>query len=159
MPVSRPYNPQPMKIAEAVQSYLKAVGIDAEIVTYDWGTYLQKTENGEHDMAFLGWTGDNGDPDNFFYVLLDKDNAVKGSAGNIAFYRSDELHEILIKAQTIADQKERAKLYEKACEIVHRDAPWVIIAHTMPPLAGKKNVKNYIPHPTGSEPLYRVWKE
>lgn len=36
-------------------------------------------------MAFLGWTGDNGDPDNFFYVLLDKDNAVKGSSGNIAF--------------------------------------------------------------------------
>jgi len=159
MPVPRPYNPQPRKLAEAVQSYLKAVGIDAEIVTYDWGTYLQKTENGEHDMAFLGWTGDNGDPDNFFYVLLDKDNAVKGSAGNIAFYRSDELHEILIKAQTISDKKERAKLYEKACEIVHRDAPWVIIAHTTPPVVAKKTVHNYIPHPTGSEPLYRVWKE
>lgn len=159
MPVNRPYIPQPMKVAEAVQSYLKAVGIDAEIVTFDWGTYLQKTENGEHDMAFLGWTGDNGDPDNFFYVLLDKDNAVKGSAGNIAFYRSDELHNILIRAQTISDQKERAKLYEKACEIVHRDVPWVIIAHTMPPLAGKRIIHNYIPHATGSEPLNKVWKE
>ncbi|PMQ01454.1 MAG: ABC transporter substrate-binding protein [Dictyoglomus sp. NZ13-RE01] len=159
MPVPRPYNPQPRKLAEAVQGYLKAVGIDAEIVTFDWGTYLQKTENGEHDMAFLGWTGDNGDPDNFFYVLLDKDNAVKGSAGNIAFYRSDELHEILVKAQTITDKKERTKLYEKACEIVHRDAPWVIIAHTTPPVVAKKTVHNYIPHPTGSEPLYKVWKE
>ena len=42
MPVSRGYYPDPPKVGEAIQADLKAVGIDAEIVTYDWGTYLEK---------------------------------------------------------------------------------------------------------------------
>jgi len=81
---------------------------------------------------------------------------VKGSAGNIAFYRSDELHEILIQAQRETDQKKREELYQKAQEIIHRDAPWVPLAHSTPPLAARAYVKNYVPHPTGSEALNKV---
>ncbi len=159
MPVPRPYMPQPKLIAQAIQSDLAKVGIKAEIVTYDWGTYLEKTENGEHDMAFLGWTGDNGDPDNFIYVLLDKDNTEKGSAGNIAFYKSDILHEKLIEAQVTSDIKVRTKLYEEAQEIIHNDAPWLPLAHSTPPIALKSIVHGYIPSPLGVEKLNNVWKE
>ena len=70
MPVARPYNPNGRKVAEIMQAQFAEVGVDAEIVSYDWGTYLEKTDHGEHDMALLGWTGDNGDPDNFLWVLL-----------------------------------------------------------------------------------------
>ncbi|WP_028783688.1 ABC transporter substrate-binding protein [Thalassobacillus devorans] len=149
----RPYLPQPKFAAQAIQEMLKEVNIEVEIVENEWDSHLSATENGEHDMAFLGWTGDNGDPDNFLYVLLDKDNAKKGSAGNIAFYKNDELHDILKKAQTELDQDKRSSLYKEAQEIIHEDAPWFPIAHTTPPLAVKKEVKNYIPHPTGSEPF------
>lgn len=158
MPNPRDYFPEPRKIAEAVQADLAAVGIRAKIVSYDWDTYLEKTMNGEHDMAMLGWVGDNGDPDNFLYVLLDKDNAVKGTAGNIAFYRSDELHDILIKAQRTPDQKERERLYNKAQEIIHQDAPWVTMVHATPPIATRAVVQGYVPHSTGVEELKDVWK-
>jgi len=157
MPVPRPYMPQPMKIAEVIQADLKKVGINARIVTYEWGTYLEKTENGEHDMCLLGWIGDNGDPDNFIYVLLDKDNAVKGTAGNVSFYRSDELHDVLIKAIRTFDQAERAKLYMKAQEIVHEDAPWVPLAHATNVAAVKKTVRNLHLHPTGNWWFNEVW--
>nr|WP_205091499.1 ABC transporter substrate-binding protein [Thalassobacillus pellis] len=149
----RPYLPQPKFAAQAIQEMLKDVNINVEIVENEWDAHLSATENGEHDMAFLGWTGDNGDPDNFLYVLLDKDNAKKGSAGNIAFYKNDELHDILKKAQTELDQEKRVELYKEAQVIIHEDAPWFPIAHTTPPLAVSKDVKNYIPHPTGSEPF------
>lgn len=157
MPVPRPYMPQPRKIGEAIQGYLAAVGIQAEIVSWDWATYLAKTENGEHDMALLGWTGDNGDPDNFLYVLLDKDNAVKGSAGNIAFYRSDKLHDLLIKAQQVSDKATRTKLYKEAQVVIHEDAPWVPIAHSLAPTAAVANLRNYVPHATGAEPFNDLW--
>ncbi|MBO8127316.1 MAG: ABC transporter substrate-binding protein [Firmicutes bacterium] len=157
MPVPRPYMPDGRKIAEAIQADLAVIGIKTNIVSFDWGTYLQKTEAGEHDMALLGWTGDNGDPDNFLYVLLDKDNAKVGSAGNIAFYKSDELHELLIKAQQSSDKEERTKLYMKAQEIIHQDAPWVPIAHSTPPIGAKAYIKDYIPHPTSAEKLNQVW--
>lgn len=157
MPNPRPYFVQPRPIAEAMQADLAAIGIKAKIVTYDWATYLDKTENGEHPMAMLGWTGDNGDPDNFLYVLLDKDQATKGSAGNISFYRSDELHEVLIEAQMSPDHEKRVELYKRAQEIIHEDAPWVCVVHSTPPLAAKKNVKNFIPNPTGTESYDQVW--
>ncbi|RMF92696.1 MAG: ABC transporter substrate-binding protein [Nitrospinota bacterium] len=158
MPVPRPYNPNGRKVAEAIQADLRKIGIEARIVSYEWGTYLDKTERGEHDMALLGWTGDNGDPDNFFYILLDKESA-RIPAGNIAFYRSDELHEILVKAKTSTDQAERERLYKQACVIVHRDAPWVPLAHSIQVVPMKKGVQNYKLHPTTKHRLGKVWKE
>lgn len=149
----RPYMPQPKVTAQAIQEMLKEVNVNVEIIENDWDTHLTATENGEHDMAFLGWTGDNGDPDNFLYVLLDKDNAKMGSAGNISFYKSDELHDLLKEAQTETDQEKRTELYLKAQEIIHEDAPWFPIAHTTPPIAAKKSIMDYVPHSTGSEPF------
>ncbi len=149
----RPYMPQPKVSAQAIQEMLKEVNINVEIIESDWDTHLSLTENGEHDMAFLGWTGDNGDPDNFLYVLLDKDNAKVGSAGNIAFYKNDEVHDLLKAAQTEMDQEKRTELYLEAQELIHEDAPWFPIAHTTPPIAANQKVSDYVPHSTGSEPF------
>lgn len=150
MPVPRPYMPQPDKIAQAIQADLGKVGIRARIVQWEWGTYLDKVFEGEHDMALLGWTGDNGDPDNFLYVLLDKMAAVK-PAQNIAFYRSDELHEVLVQARTSADHGERVRLYRLAQEIIHRDAPWAPLVHATQTAAFRRDVTGFKLHPTGSK--------
>ncbi len=155
MPVPRPYMPQPMKIAQAIQADLKAVGIEAEIVTYEWGTYLDKVQRGQHDMALLGWTGDNGDPDNFLYVLLDK-SATQIPANNIAFYRSEPLHQVLIDAQQSSDQETRTALYRQAQEIVFRDAPWVPLVHAAQTAAFNKRVQGFQLHPTGSKWFHNV---
>ena len=150
MPVPRPYMPQPGKIAQALQSDLSKVGIRGKIVQWEWGTYLDKVFAGEHSMALLGWTGDNGDPDNFLFVLLDKTAAEK-PAQNIAFYRSDELHEILVRARRIPSQKEREVLYRRAQELVHRDVPWVPLVHATQTAAFQKAVRGFALHPTGSK--------
>ncbi len=156
MPVPRPYIPQGKKIAEAMQADFEKIGVKTKLVTEEWAPYLDKTGNGEHSMALLGWTGDNGDPDNFLYVLLDKDNAKAPDAGNIAFYKNDALHDILIKAQQSSDIAERTDLYKQAQVIIHNDAPWIPLVHSTPPLVGKKNIKGFVPHPTGSDKFYAV---
>ena len=68
MPVQRPYNPNAKRIAEMMQSDLAKLGVNAKLVTYEWGEYRKRAQNGEHMTAQLGWTGDNGDPDNFFFL-------------------------------------------------------------------------------------------
>ena len=155
MPVPRPYMPQPLKIAQAIQADLTAVGIEAEIVTFEWGTYLDKVQRGQHDMALLGWTGDNGDPDNFLYVLLDK-SATEYPANNIAFYRSDALHELLVDAQRKVDIDSRTALYRQAQEIVNRDAPWVPLVHAAQTAAFRTSVSGFLLHPTGSKWFHNV---
>jgi peptide/nickel transport system substrate-binding protein len=155
MPVARPYMPEPEKIATAIQADLAKIGIKANIVTYDWATYLDKTARGEHSMALLGWTGDNGDPDDFLYVLLDSDNA-NPPAQNIAFYKNPKVHQLLKQAQIETNQAKRAKLYQQAEAIIWRDAPWVTLVHTTPPLASSTRVTGFIPNPTGGELLANV---
>ncbi len=161
LPVPRPYIPDGMTLAVAIQSDLRNVGIEAKIVTFDWATYLTKTADGEHDMAMLGWIADVADPDNFFYPLLSIPSAEK-PAYNISFYRSEELQTILDRARTSPDQDEsefdpgaidragvmftdrdiRAELYRQAQVIVHRDAPWVPLAHAQRILVINSRVKN-----------------
>ena len=69
MPVQRPYNPDAKRMAEMMQSDLAKVGVNAKLVTYEWGEYRKRIQNGEAAAPLFGWTGDNGDPDNFFFFL------------------------------------------------------------------------------------------
>ena len=154
LPVPRPYIPDGGALAEILQAELLNIGVEAEIVTYDWGTYLEKTENGEHDMAMLGWIA-GADPDNFFYYLLSKTHAEK-PAFNISFYRSDEMQDVLERARTSTDRNERIELYQQAQAIFHRDVPWVPLAHGQRLLVVDKRVKNLRLAPTGWKYLRSV---
>lgn len=153
MPVARPYMPEGMKVAEVIQASFAEIGVKAEIQSVDWATYLDKASKGEFDAYMLGWTGDNGDPDNFLYTLLDKDSI---GSNNYSHYSNDELHDVLIQAQTETDQSKRNELYKQAQEIIHDDAPWAPLVHSTPLLASTSDLVNYLPHPTGSEALTKV---
>ncbi|WP_404322799.1 ABC transporter substrate-binding protein [Cytobacillus firmus] len=152
----RPYMPQPMKVAEAIQSDLKKVGIEAEIVTYEWATYLQKSGNGEHPMGLYGWTGVMADPDNFLFPNLSATNTEK-PASNRAFYENEEFTKLLQDARVTFDQEERAKLYQQAQEIFHKDAPWVTLAHTTPPIAMAAYVQGFTANPMEDDDFTKVF--
>ncbi|HON83443.1 MAG TPA: ABC transporter substrate-binding protein, partial [Caldisericia bacterium] len=149
MPVARPYMFDPQKIGEAIQADLANVGIKAKLVSYDWGTYLDKTEAGEHAMCLLGWTMDYPDPDNILYVLLDQDAATVGSAGNVAFYRNSKVHELNMLARTTFDIEKRTEYYKEIQRIIHEDIPWVPLAHSEQMIVFKKNVKGFALYPSG----------
>jgi len=158
MPVARPYNPDARKIAEIMQAQLAKVNIQAEIITYEWGTYLDKTDSGEHQAALLGWTGDNGDPDNFLWVLLSAPSAVP-PAGNIAFWKNAEFTALIKEAKEIADVARRTELYRQAQVIFHEEAPWVPIAHSVVTVPARTSVKNFKISPTGTRVFKSVWLE
>ncbi|MBS4177017.1 ABC transporter substrate-binding protein [Lederbergia citrea] len=156
MPVPRPYMPNGKKVAEAIQADFEKLGIEAKIVSVEWGPYLEKVRDGEAPMFMLGWTGDNGDADNFLYALLDKDSI---GSNNYSRYASEEVHDLLIKAQTETDEDKRNEYYKTVQELIHEDAPWVPLAHSVPQLAGKSTIKGFVPHPTGSQSFADVTVE
>lgn len=156
MPVARPYNPNGKKVAEIMQAQLAKVGIEVSIISYDWGTYLDKTDMGEHQAAMLGWTGDNGDPDNFLWVLL-SEMAAEKPAGNISFWKNSEFTALLSEAKEEMDIAKRTVLYRQAQVIFHEEAPWVPIAHSVVSEPMKDTVQNFILYPTGSRVFTKVW--
>jgi peptide/nickel transport system substrate-binding protein len=140
-------------VAEAIQADLRSVGINATLQAFEWGPYLDKTERGEHNLALAGWTGDNGDPDNFLYSLLDKDSAIPPGAQNVCFWKNEEFHRLMMAAQGTMNKSERARYYLQALKIVHDEAPTVPLVHTAPPIVFKRTVAGYIPNPDNSEPF------
>ncbi|MDX9732252.1 MAG: ABC transporter substrate-binding protein, partial [Bdellovibrionales bacterium] len=154
MPVSRPYNPNAKKMAEMMQADLATVGIKAKLVSYEWGTYLDKARNGEHDLLLIGWTGDNGDPDNFMGTLLGC-AGVKGGS-NYSRWCNKDFDRLINGARQASDLATRTKQYEQAQEIFKRELPWVTIAHAKVFRAMEKRVKGYSMSPFGTDAFYGV---
>jgi dipeptide transport system substrate-binding protein len=154
MPVQRPYNPNARRMAELIQADWAAVGVEAEIVSFEWGEYLKRSKAEDRDGAvLLGWTGDNGDPDNFLAVLLGCDG-VGGS--NRAQWCHQPFEDLIQKAKVTSDVAERTKLYEEAQLVFKEQAPWATIAHSVVFMPVRNEVKDYRIDPFGGHIFYGV---
>jgi len=148
MPVQRPYNPNAKRIAEMMQSDLAKVGVNAKLVTYEWGEYRKRLQQGEHQTGQLGWTGDNGDPDNFFF--LHSCAAARAGGQNLSKWCNKEFDEKLNKAKTSTDLNERTRLYSEMQVIEHEEAPDFKIAHSTVYEAMRANVVGFKQSPFGA---------
>ncbi len=154
MPVQRPYNPNARRMAELIQADWAAVGVKAEIVSYEWGEYLKRSKDKERDGAvLLGWTGDNGDPDNFLAVLLGCDGVGSANRANWCYQPFEDL---IQKAKTVSDPAERTKLYEQAQIVFKEQAPWATIAHSIVFEPVSQKVIDYRIDPFGGHIFYGV---
>ena len=154
MPVQRPYNPNARRMAELIQADWAKVGVNAEIVSYEWGEYLKQSKDQDRDGAvLLGWTGDNGDPDNFLAVLLGCDGV---GAANRAQWCHQPFEDLIQKAKTVSDPAERTKLYEEAQVVFKEQAPWATIAHSVVFEPIRKEVVDYKIDPFGGHIFYGV---
>lgn len=145
MPVQRPYNPNARRMAEMIQADWAKIGVTAKIVTYEWGEYLSRIGKGEHDTVMMGWSGDNGDPDNFYTLLMSCD-AVK-SGGNYSSWCYKPFDDLLQAARIESDHEKRVELYKQAQVIMHDQVPALMIAHSTVYMPVRKEVQGYIVDP------------
>ncbi|MDQ6620752.1 MAG: ABC transporter substrate-binding protein [Pseudomonadota bacterium] len=141
LPVTRPYNPDGKRMAELVQADWEKIGVKTKLTTYEWAEYRKRSKGGEHQVMMFGWSGDNGDPDNFFVPLLGCE-AVKGG-GNVARWCNKPYEDLVIKAAQTPKQADRAKFYEQAQVIFKEEAPWITLAHSVRFDPVRKEVKGY----------------
>jgi peptide/nickel transport system substrate-binding protein len=151
MTTPRPYLPEPERVAEAIQADLKAVGIDTRLEGLEWGNYLYELQDGQHNLALYGWTGDNGDPDNFLYDVLDLDSANPPGAQDICFWKNERFHRLILAAQKTMDANARAAYYRQALALVRDQAPLVPLVHTAPPTVFAADVEGFVPRPDAYE--------
>ena len=154
MPVQRPYNPNARRMAELMQADFAKIGVNVEIVSYEWGEYLSRSKELDRDGAvLLGWTGDNGDPDNFLAVLLGCDGR---EASNRAQWCHQPFEDLIQQAKVLPTQEERQPLYEEAQKIFKEQAPWATIAHSVVYMPMRPEVEGYVVHPLGGHIFNQV---
>ncbi len=142
----RGYNPAGPNLAVAIQGYLKKVGIDARVRQLEIGAFLSTVRAGNYKgLAMEGWTGDNGDPDNFIGEMWGVKNI---PIVNWARYNNPAFETLLADALKISDPNKRAAIYAQAQKIVVDDAPWIFINSTLQVRAISKTVKGYQLNPT-----------
>ena len=153
MTVQRASNPNARMSAQMIQSDWAKIGIKANIVSYEWGEYIKRAKAGEHDVMIYGWTGDNGDPDNWLGVLYSC-AAIKGS--NYAKWCNPSYDKLVTQAKLTSNRDERIKLYQQAQNILKNDVPITPIANSKVFQPMRKEVKDFKLSPFGLTPFYGV---
>ena len=153
-PGGGPTNPNPGIGAQMLQADLAAIGIQADIRVFEWGELIKRAKNGEHDLVFMGWAGDNGDPDNFLTPNLSCAAAESGE--NQAGWCNPAFDRLLEQARRVADQTQRAALYRQALAIFHEQAPWIPLAHPKQFSALRAEVRGFQLSPMGSNNFSKV---
>jgi cationic peptide transport system substrate-binding protein len=147
MPVQRAYNPNAIKMAELIQAYLQEVGIQVNIISYEWSTFRERLTEGLHDSVLIGWSADNGDPDNFYRPLLSC-AAIK-SGTNRAMWCSQEYDLLINQALEYTEISERTYFYGKANELLAEQLPLIPIAHASRYQAYRKELSGLVINPYG----------
>ncbi|MBV4474598.1 ABC transporter substrate-binding protein [Pseudomonas sp. B2M1-30] len=153
MPVQRPYNPNAKLMAEMLQSDWKKIGLNVKIVSYEWGEYIKRSKGGENQAMIIGWSGDNGDPDNWLNVLFGCD-ALSGN--NFAKWCDKKFDGLVKDAKRTTDQAKRTELYKQAQHVLKDAVPFTPIAHSTVYQPMRANVQDFKISPFGLNSFYGV---
>lgn len=134
-------NPGRVQASQIVQANLKEIGLNVKINTVEWGTFLQKTALGEHDLLLTTWFIGAPDADTILRSLIYSKSA--GSGGNRSFYDNNELDRELEKAAESFDPKTRLRLYAEIQQTIAEEIPVIPLVHKYDTMAMSRKVKNY----------------
>jgi peptide/nickel transport system substrate-binding protein len=141
----RPYNPATgSSLATAIQGYYQKVGVECVIDTFDWTTYKDKIRAGDYDICFYGWTGDNGDPDNFLSLLTDPDPTM-----NVSRWQDPEAIADIATALKTPNGPERDAQYGALEKYAAENAVWVPLSHGKVLIGVAPGITGYVYHMTG----------
>ena len=142
--------------AELVKKSLEKIKINISLKPLSWKDFIQACTNGEIQLFFLGWIGDNGDPDSFLHSLFHSSNI--GSTGNYFQYSNPDVDELLEKAMNSLNIKERIVFYNKAEEKIMDDAVIYVINHSLNYAIVNKNLHGFKLHPLDFIDPQNWWK-
>lgn len=113
--------PETVDAAQVIADSLSDVGIDLEIRSLDFGTWLDEQNQGNFDMLYMGWLG-NIDPDDFYYSQHHSDGS-----SNAQGYSNSEVDQLLDEGRTETDEDRRQEIYDEAATIIADEASYIYL--------------------------------
>lgn len=144
------------KIAAVFQQYLRDIGVQVELRTVDWGTFLDMVDRGDPAIMRQAWVADYPDADNFLHVLFHSSSIGQGNASR---YRDPEVDRWLDQARESPDPSERVELYRRAQRHIVAQAPWIPLYHELDTYMHKPWVRDVVLNGRGPDAVRykRVW--
>jgi peptide/nickel transport system substrate-binding protein len=140
-------NPVRQATAPVVQQYMKDVGIEIQLVGYDWPTIDQKVfTDHDFDLYFIGFQLGNSDPDPT--GLWDKASTAPG-AYNASGWWTEKSEELIKKGKATGDIEERIEIYHEWAKHWVEESPAYIFYAVNTMWVSNKRLQNFKPGPQG----------
>jgi peptide/nickel transport system substrate-binding protein len=144
--------------AEVVSEHLKAVGIKANVVPLEIGTFAKNNADGSYSGAQLTARGMRGDPNGYVTEFHPKTPifATWFEGG----FLNDELTKALDDALLTPDQAKRKQLYTRAQQILLTELPHIPLVQDMKYQVVRNRLKNmYVSYTDFNTGLREAWVE
>ena len=127
------------------QESLKAIGITANIVNLEWGTFINDVFGGnDFDMQVCGWGGPFIDPDEFLYPEF---HSAQGF--NPHLFADPEVDALLEQGRTTFEREGRKAIYDQVQEKIFTLSPVAAGTNARLIQASQDYVQGFTPLPTG----------
>ena len=130
--------------AIAVQDQLKQIGIQAEVLQEDNGTFIADNNAKSYELLVSGTSGYT-DPNE---IMLG--NFGTGLASNNSGYSDPDFDKLVTDGVATTKQEDRKKVYAQLQQKLLADNPWVMLYVGSQYEAMKTYVKGYVHNPTGT---------
>jgi len=104
------------QVAEALQSEWAQIGVNVNLVSQEWATFLNSRKNGDYYIARNGWLGDYNDPISFL------DMWITGGGNNDAQWSNPDYDALIAQVKSSSDPVERMKLMHQAEDLIFSDS-------------------------------------
>lgn len=139
------------KAAIVAQAMLKKIGVDVEVQSLEWGSFMGVSSKAEADIYAIGWTWY---PDPFFYVYYMFHSEKKGSYGNGGGYNNAEVDRLINLGASVGDQEKRTEYYRRAEKLIMEDMYYFPLYHMFALNGVDKRIKDFYPTPQGTIRLF-----
>jgi peptide/nickel transport system substrate-binding protein len=129
------------QVVEYVQSYLKQIGVEVKPQKVAFPAQLAKMKEGGYGMSLMTWAAVEADPEDVAGWLL---NSERESGGwNGSYWFDKKVLDLMKKAPTIIDTREREKVYKEVEQMAVDQAIYVYFYQVQEPFAMGQNIKNF----------------
>ena len=139
-------------VYQAISDQLAAVGIKANIKSYDHSAWLDRRIAGEMDSFVARWGMDYNDPANIMYTFF---GSTENSAQRSLNYPDTAVMERVSAARAIVDDDERMAEYQALeKKIISEDVAWVPLYEEQHLYCMGDRVESFTPHWAGFSDFY-----
>ena len=137
----------PIQMNEFIQGNLRDVGIDVQIQSYEWISYIGLWAAGLTEETTMANQSIMSSEPYLANFLLTGDFVPANGGWNIGYYDNPEASALLAEALMSPDRETRKESYFPAWEMITADAPWIFVVNDLQPMAFHKKVQGYVTNP------------
>lgn len=133
------------RIAKILKDNFADIGVDLKLSRMSNVALREKVDQGDFDLCLGAWSPDFADP--YMFMNFWFDSRLWGLSGNRSFYENETVDDLIRRAAGETDKQKRIRLYNRAQEIILREAPYIFLyqVNTMVPM--RKTVRGYVYNP------------